>query len=107
MVFRKREPSQFIDHFCHWDDALKRHMVCSEFYFAQLKEEIVPDKYLGTWVIPGSAPRTMSFAAKWAAYQQDRDVDDHSGDLYSHWDCPFCGGEACPIPVPRIAGSNE
>lgn len=98
----KREPSQYIDYWCHWDAELKRHLVCSDFFFAKLKGEIVPSKYLGTWMEVGSVPRDMSWSAKYYAGERG-EFEDHTGDNYSLFDCPFCGGETEPIPMPRIA----
>lgn len=102
---RREEPAQLIDHFCHYDEGLKKHLVCAEFYFALAKNEIVPSKYLGTWMIPDSVPRDMSWAAKYYAGERG-DFEDHTGDNFALWDCPFCGGESRPIPAPRIAQAD-
>ena len=103
---RREDPTEYIDSYCHWDDALKRHLICSAFYFAKLKNEIVPSRYLGCWVIPDSIPRDMTAMAKY--YAGERGIeDDHSGELYQWHDCPWCGGIAENIPAPRIAGTDE
>ena len=99
---RPQRPSQYIDTFCHFDEALKRHLVCSEFFFAKLKNEIIPNKFLGTWVIPDSPQRDMPWHSKYYAGERGN-YEDHSGEPYARWDCCFCGGETEPIPAPRIA----
>ena len=99
---RKEDPQQYIDSYCHFDDALQRHLVCSGFFYAKVRGEIVPNKYMGTWVMPDSVPRDMSWSAKYYAGERG-DFEDHTGDYYALWDCPFCGGITCPIPAPRIA----
>lgn len=98
----QREPSQYIDYWCHFDTELKRHLVCSQFLFAKIKNEIVPNRALGTWVLADSVPRDMSWAAKYYASERGN-YEDHSGEPFALWDCCYCGGETEPIPMPRIA----
>jgi hypothetical protein len=93
---------QYVDWYCHWDGALKKHLVCAEFYFAKIRGDVVPSKYLGTWIIPDSIPRDMSWEARYYAGERGN-FEDHSGDPFGLWDCCFCGGETEPIPAPRIA----
>lgn len=95
---KEREPSHYIDFFCHWDDALKKHLVCPEFYLAKQKRELIPDRYTGTWVIPGSVTRDMSWSARHYAGERGN-FEDHTGDFYGWWDCPHCGGETEFIPL--------
>lgn len=99
---RKREASAYIDTHCHFDEALKRHLVCSGFYFAKIKGEIVPNKFLGTWELADSVLRDMPWHAKYYAGERGN-FEDHSGECYARFDCPYCGGETEPIPAPRIA----
>lgn len=93
---------EYIADICSYDEGLKRHLVCAAFYFARLKLEIIPSKYLGCWVMADGVERRVSWQAKY--YGEERGiVDDHSGEPYQRHDCPYCGGETEPIPVPRIA----
>ena len=91
-----------LDSFCHYDPALKKHLVCPAFYFAEKTGEIVPNRITGTWELPASFARYMTWDAKHNAEQRGM-TDDHSGDHYQLWDCPWCGGETTEIPRPRIA----
>lgn len=105
--------AQYIDYYCHFDGPLGKHLVCAEFYFARLRGEIVANRDDGCWEMPGSAPRNMSWRARF--YAEGRgEFDDNSGDLYRWYDCPFCGGEteavdAKPRPLlpPKSPPSNE
>lgn len=89
-----------IDYFCHYDESLKHHLVCAPFFFAKVRGEIVPNKGDGCWEIPGSVQRSMSWKAKFHAEGRGA-FEDHSGDLYSLFDCPWCGGELEPVAVER------
>jgi hypothetical protein len=93
---RKPDATQYIDHFCHYDESLKKHLICSAFYFARLKGEIVPSTFLGTWMIPGDVPREMSWSAKYYAGERGN-FEDNSGSPFARFDCPWCGGETRPI----------
>lgn len=82
---------QLIDYLCHWDEPLKRHLVCSRFYFARARKEIIPNYKLGCWVMPSDPLRTSTFE------QTQSSKQDHRGEDYRRVDCPFCGG-----PTPEV-----
>lgn len=87
-----------IDYYCHFDTALKRHLLCAEFYFAKVAREIIPNYILQCWEIPGTLSRYMSYQARYYAEQRGA-YEDHTGDPYGWHDCPFCGGETEPLPA--------
>lgn len=93
---------QYLDHFCHWDGLLKRHLLCSAFFFAKLKGEIIPNREGGWWEIPGDIPRQMSWRARFIAGGHGF-YEDRSGEPYRWHDCPWCGGEMQQPEAPRIA----
>lgn len=80
----------FIDYECRFDAPLGRHLMCSRFYFARARKEIIPNYKLGCWVMPSDPLRTARFEATQSS------GEDHRGEDYQRWDCPFCGG-----PTPR------
>lgn len=82
---------QLIDWLCHWDVALKRHLMCSRFYFARARKEIVPNYRLGCWVMPSDPLRTSRFEATQSSGQ------DHRSEDYQRWDCPWCGGPTSAV----------
>lgn len=97
---------QFIAECCHWDDALKRHLVCSRWYFAEVRKEIVPNYHGGYWELADDVERRVSWEAKYRG--EERGItEDHAGEKYARWDCPWCLGEAKPIPAPRIAPRDD
>lgn len=97
------EPRQYIDEFCHYDKALQHHLVCPQFFFAKIREEIVPNRDDGWWEIPTDPVRHMNWRAHYIAGNAGP-YEDHSGDHYQLWDCPWCGGETEPVRrnEPRI-----
>lgn len=100
------ESKQYIDYYCHFDEPLRKHLVCAEFYFARLKGEIVANRDDGCWEIPDAKPRNMSWRARF--YGEARPgFEDHTGDPYRWYDCPFCGGETEAVeikPRPLLPG---
>jgi hypothetical protein len=89
--------AQYIDYFCHFDEPLKRHLVCSAFYFARAKGEIVQNTGDGYWEIPADQPRRMGWKARYFARERNQDFTDHSGDPYAWFACPWCGGDLPPV----------
>lgn len=90
---------QYVDWFCHFDDALKRHLVCASFYFACVKNEIIPNRDDGYWEIPADLPRRMGWRARFYAKQRNQNYIDHSGDPYAWFSCPWCGGDLPEVEV--------
>ena len=83
---------EYIAEQCHWDPALKRHLLCSRWFFAKVRREVVPNTYGGYWEFAEGPERTMTWKAKY--YAEARGIyDDHTGERYALHDCPFCGGE--------------
>jgi hypothetical protein len=78
----------------------KRPQVCTEFYFAEKKGEIVWDAKEEAWILPSMTKRSM------------RNVDikisarfDSTGRPYLLERCPFCGGEMPPGDTPQKSDS--
>ncbi len=105
-LFPRRRPrpdgNQYIDYYCHFDDVLKKHLVCSEFFFAKTAGEIIPDHNLGCWVLVNDVKRSMDWKAKYYSRERGQPEVDHTDEKYQRWDCPWCSGEAEPIPLRRI-----
>lgn len=66
----------------------KRSQVCTEFYFAEKKGEIVWDAKEGAWILPAMKKRSMR-----TVEIKIRARYDSTGRPYLLERCPFCGGE--------------
>lgn len=80
-------------------------VVCQWFYDCVQSGEMSLDRKRGGWTWSELPLREVSFGAKWAAYQQDRDIEDHTGEPYLLADtCPGCGGQ---LPLVAMRDDSE
>ena len=94
-----------IGHRCGYDDALRMHIHCGRFYYAKTRKEIVEDNTLGCWVFPFDPPRRVTAMSKY--YAEERGItDDHEGESYQHFTCPWCGGDL-PVVIVRVFDTED
>ena len=75
---------------------------CKDRYHAMCCGEFLWSEIVGGWMFVDAPVRTMSWRTRYLANERGHIPDDHTGEPYRWYDCPWCGRELPQRIKPEI-----